>query len=151
VKHNPATYYVGPGDREACLVDDVPMGTVDDGALHDDLANDTLPAFAFIVPNLCNDTHDCAVPVGDDWLSAWMRALLDSDAYRAGHMAIFVVWDEPTPMPHIAIAPSIRPGTVVDGSTNHYALLRTTQEMLGLDTLLGNAADAPSMREPLGA
>jgi hypothetical protein len=61
---------------------------------------------------------------------------------------VFVVWDEPTPMPFLAIAPSIRPGTVVANRVDHYALLRTTEELLGLP-FLGAARTAPSMRGSL--
>ena len=28
----------------------------------------TTPNYAFITPNMCNDTHDCAVSSGDAWL-----------------------------------------------------------------------------------
>jgi hypothetical protein len=52
-------------------------------------------------------------------------------------------------MPFIAIAPTVRPRTVLGAAVDHYALLRTTEEMLGLPTLLGAAAQAPSMRTSL--
>jgi len=57
--------------------------------------------------------------------------------------------DEDSPMPFIAIAPTVRPRTVLGAAVDHYALLRTTEEMLGLPTLLGAAAQAPSMRTSL--
>jgi hypothetical protein len=61
---------------------------------------------------------------------------------------VFVVWDEPTPMPFLAIAPAIRPGAVVGAAVDHYALLRTTEDLLGLPHV-GRAAGAPSMRVAL--
>src|SRR5437773_640458 len=33
-----------------------------------DLANGTLPTFSNIVPNLCNDAHDCSLSTADSWL-----------------------------------------------------------------------------------
>jgi hypothetical protein len=63
---------------------------------------------------------------------------------------VFVIWDEDTPMPNVIIAPSTHPGTVVTSSMNHYALLRTTEELLGLPTSLGAAASAPSFRSMFG-
>src|SRR5207302_1357522 len=33
-----------------------------------DLANGALPSFANIVPNLCNDAHDCSLSTADTWL-----------------------------------------------------------------------------------
>ena len=149
VKHNPAAYYVGGSDRSACQADDIPLGGVKSGALRGDLETSTLPTFAFVTPNLCNDTHDCSVRTGDRWLQRWLPVMLASDSYAAGRTAIFVVWDEDSPMPFIAIAPTVRPRTVLGAAVDHYALLRTTEEMLGLPTLLGAAAQAPSMRTSL--
>jgi hypothetical protein len=146
VKHNPAAYFVGPTDRQACRTDNVPMGTTTTGAFINALTTDSLPAFAFITPNLCHDTHDCDVPQGDAWLSTWVPLILASAAYQSGTTALFIAWDEPTEMPFLAITPTTAPGTKATPKVNHYALLRTTEEMLGLTKWLGHAATAPSMR-----
>jgi hypothetical protein len=148
VKHNPAAYYVGADDRAACGRDVLPLGTEAAGPLATDLAKGTLARFTLVVPDLCNDTHDCAVNVGDRWLQQWVTAITASATFGQGRTAVFVVWDEPTPMPFLAVAPSIRPGTVVANRVDHYALLRTTEELLGLP-LLGAARTAPSMRGSL--
>ena len=150
VKHNPAAYYVGADDRQACTADDVPLGTLDTGALVTDLAEGTLPTFAFVVPDLCNDTHDCGVAVGDRWLAAWVARLVADPTYRDGSTALFVVWDEPTPMPFLAIAPAVHQGATMSEPVDHYSLLRTTEELLGIDTYLGAASRASSMRSALG-
>jgi Phosphoesterase family len=145
VKHNPAPYFVANQDRAACQRDNVPLGTPDAGALRQDLEAGTLPAFAFITPNLCNDTHDCPVRTGDDWMRQWLPVVVASPEYRQGRTAVFLVWDEPTPMPFVAIAPSVPAGVVASTPASHYALLRTTEELLGLP-LLEHAATAPSLR-----
>jgi hypothetical protein len=44
------------------------------------------------------------------------------------------------------MAPSVRPGTVVTTPVSHFALLRTTEELLGLPAFLGGAASAASLR-----
>jgi hypothetical protein len=147
VKHNPAAYYTGADDRQACMNDDVPLGSIQSGALASAIELDTLPAFSFITPDLCNDTHDCSVGTGDAWLATWLPMLLDAAAYRRGHTAIFVVWDEPTPMPFIVLTPTVPSGRNVDAAIDHYALLRTTQELLAISPLLGRAATAPSLRD----
>jgi hypothetical protein len=54
-------------------------------------------------------------------------------------------------MPFVAITPSVRPGTVLTATVNHYSLLRTTEEMLGITTYLGKASSAPSLRATLHA
>ena len=60
---------------------------------------------------------------------------------------MFVVWDEPSPMPNLVIAPSVPAGTVDAETVDHRSLLRTTEEMLGLPLLPG-ADQAPSLRGP---
>jgi hypothetical protein len=137
VKHNPAAYYTGGGDRAACRADDVPFSNL--------LPSGTLPTFSFVTPDLCHDTHDCSVAVGDAWLKAFLPPLLASDEYRAGTTVIFVVWDEYTPMPNIVVSPTVQSGTISAQPFDHYSLLRTTEELLGLP-LLGRAASAASMR-----
>jgi chitodextrinase len=149
VRHDPAVYFDAGTDRAACLVNDVPMGTTSSGNFLNALATDaTLPTFSFITPNVCNDTHDCTdVGVGDTWLKSWVPLITNSPAYKSGDTALFINWDEYNPSPNIYIAPSIKPGTVVnDGSISHYSVLRSTEEMLGINTLLGHASTAPDMR-----
>ena len=149
VKHNPAAYYVGEQDRAACLRDDVALGDPANGAFADDLAHDALAAFSFVTPDLCHDTHDCPVADGDQWLAQWLPSLLDSTAYRSGTTIVFIVWDEPTPMPLLVVGPSVSPGVTTDEPFNHYSLLPTTEELLGLP-LIGQAANATSMRTAFG-
>jgi phosphatidylinositol-3-phosphatase len=150
VKHNPQAYYADPPDRDACQRDNVPLGSLTAGALVDDLAHDRLPTFSFITPDLCNDTHDCSVEIGDRWLEAWLGLLVGSATYGAGRTAIFVAWDEPTPMPLLVISPTVPSGTSSSAPFDHYSLLHTTEELLGLSPYLGQAAAATSMRDEFG-
>ena len=148
VKHNPAAYYTGDDDRDACNRDDRPVGSA--SALLTALTTQSLPTFTMVVPDLCHDTHDCSVATGDQWLSSWLPSFLGSDAYRGGDTVVFVVWDEPTPMPFVAVAPTIAAGATERAPVDHYALLRTTEDLLGIEGHLGTAATAPSMRGALG-
>jgi len=43
-----------------------------------DLANGTLPHFSNIVPNLCNDAHDCSLGTADTWLKNNIDPLIQS-------------------------------------------------------------------------
>ncbi len=149
VKHNPAAYFTGI--RTDCAASDVPLGTTSSGALAQDLTSGSLPAFSFVTPDMCNDMHDCSVATGDAWLRSWMGRILSSDAYAAGRTAIVVTFDEDDSsgsnlVSTILVAPSVPPGTRDGTAFNHYSLLRTTEEMLGLPTSLGAAATATSMR-----
>jgi phosphatidylinositol-3-phosphatase len=64
-----------------------------------------------------------------------------------------LTWDEGVgsgnQIPTIVIAPSVRPGTVAEPRLDHYALLRTTEDLLGL-ARLGAAASAPSLAAAFG-
>ena len=146
VKHNPAAYFTGGTDRTACNADNVSMGTTSSGNFLNDLNNNTLPTFSFITPNLCSDTHDCSVATGDNWLKAWMPKILASAAYQSGNTAVILMYDEYTSLPNVFITPSTRPGTVLTTNVSHYSLLRSTEEMLGINSYLAGAATAPSMR-----
>jgi hypothetical protein len=143
-KHNPAVYYVGGGDRTACQADDLPFTSISSV-----LAAGQLPTFTSITPNICDDMHDCPVATGDQWLATWVPKILDTASYRQGTTALFIVWDEPTPLANVVVAPSVRPGTVSGTAANHYSLLRATEEMLGLP-LLGQAASAADLRAVFG-
>ena len=147
--HNPAIYYT---DLTAqCQTNDVPMSTNFTQAL-----NNSLPSFSFITPNKCNDDHDCAVSVGDHYLSQLVGQITSSGYYQSGNTAIFITWDEGEGgvsnncatnttdigchVATIVVSPSTHAGTRSSLLFNHYSLLKTTEEMLGL-RYLGNAAD----------
>ena len=144
-KHNPALYMWGGADRTACQQDAIPMGPATTGNFISALNSNTLPTYSLVAPNLCDDTHDCGVPAGDQFLKTLLPQIFSSQAYRSGKTAVFVVWDEDSYIPNIAVAPSVIPGTTTSTAVNHYGLLRATEEMLGLP-LLGDAAGATSLR-----
>jgi hypothetical protein len=147
VKHNPAAYFVGL--RASCMQHDIPLA----GNLPHDIAAGTLPSFSFITPNLCNDMHDCSVHTGDAWLATWIPRLLSGPNYQAGNTLIVLTWDEGVGsvnrIPTIVVAPSVRQGLQVGTSLDHYALLRSSEDLLGL-AHLGAAAAAPSMAAAFG-
>lgn len=143
-KHNPWPYYVGPNDQQYCQQFDIPLGTATSGALINDINAGALPTLSYIVPDLCNDTHDCSVATGDAWLQTVVGKILSGPNYTAGDTAVVVMYDEYTPLPNVWIAPSATPGTIFSGATSHYAFLRTVEEWLRLP-LLGQAATSPSM------
>lgn len=158
-KHNPAVYYLPL--RAACPKRVVALGTPSSGALASALKTNTLAQFSFITPNLCNDTHDCPVATGDAWLSRWLPAIITSSTYRAGGTVIFLAWDEgegggsdncatntSDAGCHVAmlvVSPSTPRATRSAVLFNHYALLKTTEQLLGIKTYLAHAND-PSSR-----
>jgi phospholipase C len=147
-RHNPAVYYTPV--RARCRSWDVPMGGAS-GAFATALARRSLPAFSFVVPNLCSDGHDCSTSTADTWLGAWLKRIVRSPAYGAGDTAVFVTWDEGVGTDQriatVVIAPTVPAGTRSPTAFTHYSLLRTTEQLLGVPALRG-AARARSMRAP---
>ena len=146
VKHDPAPYFTNIAAD--CATWDVPMGTTGGGSFLTDLNAGALPAFASVTPNLCNDTHDCPVSTGDQWLADWVPKILAAPNYRDGRTAIFIVWDEGNSgnlVPAIVISPYTATKTISGTAFDHYALLKTTEQLLGIQTQLGSAAAATSM------
>ena len=128
VKHAPWPYFAD--ERTLCVANAPAVGS--SGFL--DAKH--LPTLAFVSPDLCDDTHDCPVTVGDDYLKALLTPVLASSSYRAGKTAVLVVYDEYTPLPNVLIAKSVRPGTITAPVT-HNLLLHTVESMLGLPWLVG--------------
>jgi phospholipase C len=157
-RHNPAVYYLPL--RANCHRRVVPLGTPTSGPLAHALRSGALPGFSFITPNLCNDMHDCSRSTGDAWLSRWVPAIVSSRAYRAGRTVVFITWDEgegdgsddcalntSDAGCHVAtliVSPSTPRGTRSALLFNHYALLKTTEQLLGIKTFLGHARDRTS-------
>jgi len=144
-RHNPAVYYTSL--RAACARDDVPLGPIGTGALHRALYDATLANFVFVTPNICDDAHSCPVGVGDAWLSRFLSGVFASPTYRLGRTVVFVTWDEgnvDNRVATIVAAPSVPSGTRSAVAFDHYSLLRTAEQLLGLHAL-AEAARASSM------
>jgi phosphatidylinositol-3-phosphatase len=150
VRHNPAVYYTGV--RAACARQNVPLRT----------PLDLSARFTMIIPNLCNSMHWCPTSgddrakqlrAGDAFLATWLPRIVSTPEYASGGTVVFITWDEDSygsePIPTLVISPSTRPGTRVGTRFDHYALLRTTESLLGLP-FLGKAALAPSMQSAFG-
>jgi hypothetical protein len=151
VRHTPVAYYSSEATR--CTADDVELGTLSHGALHDDLAAGTLPSYGFITPNVCHDMHggtpcpNHRIANGDTWLSQWLPAVARGKDYRAGRLVIIVTWDEGSStsnhIPTLVISPTTRHIAVAQAFT-HCSTLRTVEDVLRLPAL-GCARTAPAM------
>ncbi|HYR63847.1 MAG TPA: alkaline phosphatase family protein, partial [Actinomycetota bacterium] len=85
-KHNPFVYFDSVVSNPSLCSHVVPAT-----ALAGDIAAGRLPAFTWITPNLCNDTHDCSVKTGDTYLAGLVPGLIQA---LGPHGALFIVWDE---------------------------------------------------------
>jgi len=139
-RHEPRMTFVRGVDAASLCTETPPFSALDPN---------TLPSFAFVVPNLVNDMHDGSVAQGDTWLRTHLGALINGQSYRNGDTVIMLLWDEDTPMPNVFIAPTITPGTTVTTTVDHYSGLRLTEDLLGL-ARLGKANTAADLRAALG-
>jgi acid phosphatase len=109
-------------------------------ALPDDYSK--LPTVSFVVPNLCNDMHDCSVRTGDSWARDHLDGYV---SWAKSHNSLLIVTfdeDEGSEANGIAtflVGPMVRPG-MSDQSVDHYGMLRTLEAMYALAPL-GKAAD----------
>jgi phospholipase C len=142
-KHNPFAYFddINGWDGTAFHPEKrCNAHVVDYTQLDVDLANNALPRYVFITPNLDNDMHDGSIEQGDRWLSNEVPKLLASDAYKNGGV-IFLLWDEgggspaSDDPPFLAVSPNAAVGmrSQVDYDTSSY--LKTVQNILGVAEL----------------
>jgi phosphatidylinositol-3-phosphatase len=157
VRHNPPAYYT---TLHGCSSFDVPIGQ-----LSTDLKSGTLPAFSFVTPDVINDMHDGSVAQGNAWLAKTVKRIVKSTGYRTGKVVLFVTWDEGEGgssdncatntadvgchVATIVVSPSTPAGVTSSTLFNHYSLLMTTEQLLGLP-LLGSASTATSMKAAFG-
>jgi phosphatidylinositol-3-phosphatase len=143
-KHDPFTYFQDVLSSPSRLRRIVPF-TV----FARDLAAGTLPDFSLVVPDLCNDMHDCSVATGDAWLARFLAPLLGSSQLRGG--AVFVVFDESDEssvggggiVPAFVAGPAVRAGARSAAVFDHYSLLRTIEDAWSLPRLGLSAGARP--------
>jgi phosphatidylinositol-3-phosphatase len=102
-----------------------------------------LPTVSFVIPNLCDDMHDCPVASGDSWLKAHLSGY--ASWAMTHHSLLIITWDENdgspgNQIPTIFFGQPVRSGRYPEPIT-HYSVLRTLEELYRLP-LTGHAATA---------
>jgi hypothetical protein len=101
-----------------------------------------LPTVSYVIPDLCNDMHDCSVSTGDTWLRDNLKTYAD---WAMTHHSLLVVdfdEDDFTPanrIPTVFYGQPVKTGAYAERIT-HYSVLRTIEDMYDLPHLA--AADA---------
>jgi phosphatidylinositol-3-phosphatase len=154
--HDPAFWYTPIAAQ--CKTSDIPAPTSNTGITN----LPALPAYTFITPNLCHNNHwlkGCPqsntsaanLKAMDTWLQGTVQTIAATASYQQGKTLILISFDESsdkstTRIPMVAVAGGIQQ-PVSDGTAyDTYALLRASEEALGIQTFLGQAATANSMR-----
>jgi phosphatidylinositol-3-phosphatase len=122
-KHNPWVDFSNVPAASNLIYYDLPLGPLKKAKAN----------VQIVVPNLCNDMHDCSTQTGDNWLKANAPTIIQ---YLQANNGLFVLtWDEAAPdadgTNHIAtllIGSMVKPGQYAQ-DINHYSVLRTLEDM----------------------
>jgi acid phosphatase len=158
--HNPFVYFSDVQNSSSEAANVVPVTQ-----LAADISSNTLPDYAFIIPDLENDAHDCppgmssctdtqTLANADQWLAAKFKPLLASSAFK--NSLLIITFDEGvfTDLAHVGgqvatilVSPLAKPGYQSTAFYQHESTLRLMMEGLGVKDLPGAAASAPAMSE----
>jgi hypothetical protein len=154
-KHNPFLYYDDvAGSPARC------RHLLGFGALATAIRTATLPTYTWITPNLCDDGHDCGVAGGERFLARTVPALLSQ---LGPHGFLVLTWDEGVSdngccgltdggsgggccgltdgggghVATIVAGPDVRPGARERTPLDHYGVLASIEQALGLPRLAG--------------
>ena len=119
-----------------------------------DLANGTLPHFSNIVPNLCNDAHDCSLGTADTWLKNNIDPLIQSAVFQQDGVLIIVFDESGNDNTHgggrivwVTVSAKAKRGYQSTTLYQHQGTLRLMLKGLGVTAFPGGAASAPDMDE----
>lgn len=160
VRHNPAVWYsdikTGTQAEKNKIVPFTQFAT--------DLANNALPSYSIIVPDVNHDAHDCPVGLSsctqaqkiqaaDSFLSSSVAPVLSQPYFQAGGTGLMIVTfdngdgDAAGPVFTVLIGPNVTPHTVSNVAYKHENTLRTILQALGMSTFPGRSGFVNSMTD----
>jgi phospholipase C len=120
-----------------------------------DLANNSLPNFSFIVPDVNNDAHDGTLATADSWLQSNMAPLIASSTFQSGGLLV-ILFDEGElsdfnhgggQVAAVIVSSNSKPNFQSQTLYQHQSTLSLVLEALGVKKFPGQAATAPEMAE----
>jgi len=138
-RHNPFMYFPALSDHPRRCRRVVPATR-----LESDLRHRSLPPFAWLGPDLCNDAHDCGIGFADRSLAKLVPRLRRQ---LGPHGLLIVTFDEGSTafgccgapgggrVMTVLIGPDIRAGTRITGGYSHYSLLAAIEDRYALPRL----------------
>src|SRR5215475_6044987 len=137
-----------------------------------DIANGTLPNFAFITPDALHDMHDCpsglnpCLQTADNWLKANIGPLLASPPFQPGGDGVLIIWSDEADLGSdnrcsatvstgcggrilvAMIGPQVKAGYKSTKTYHQESVLRTMLEATGTTSNFPAGSNtAPDMRE----
>jgi hypothetical protein len=159
-KHNPFAYFSDVISDSTQAGNIVPFSQ-----LATDIANGSVPNYAFIVPNVNDDAHDCPVGMSsctdaqklaaaDQWLQTYIDPVIRNSVFQDSLMVIVFDEGDLTDITnfggHVAaviVSPKSKAGYQSTTTYQHQSVLRLSLKALGVTDLMGDAASAPDMGE----
>jgi phosphatidylinositol-3-phosphatase len=120
-----------------------------------DLANEELPDFSFIVPNLLDDAHDGSLQVADAWLQQNIEPLISSSTFQKDGLLV-IVFDEANTndstdgggrVAALILSPKTKQGYRSTTFYQHQSTLRLILQGLEVTAYPDAASSAPAMGE----
>ncbi|HET7205326.1 MAG TPA: alkaline phosphatase family protein [Terriglobales bacterium] len=148
-RHNPLSYFTDVANSSE------KWNLVPFTQFHNDLINNHLPQFSFIVPNLLHDAHDGSLSAADSWLKSNIAPLIASAVFQKDGILV-IVFDEAedtdTQMGggHVAavvIGPKVKGGYKSSITYQHQSTLKMLMEAMGLTSFPGAASKTSDMRD----
>jgi len=149
-RHNPFSYFTDVVNSSSQVQNLVSLSQ-----FNSDVANNQLPNFSFLVPNLLDDAHDGPLQLADAWLQQNIAPLISSSTFQQDGLLI-VVFDESDTSDsangggHVAafiIGPKAKQGYQSTTLYQHQSTLRLILQGLGVTVYPGAANTAPVMGE----
>lgn len=164
-RHNPFSFFVDvTGTNQSINIVPFEQFSID-------LANNALPNFSYLIPNVNQNMHDCPnqkVPgtptgctvndllvAGDSWLKANLEPLLANPAFQQDGLLV-IAFDESYledtefgggHVMVVLVGSKVRPGFQSLTFYQHQSTLRMMLEVLGVNSFPGEATIAPQMTE----
>ena len=120
-----------------------------------DVKNNTLPNYSFIVPNVCNDAHNCSLGTADTWLQNNIGPLLSNPTFQKTGIVLFVFDESVTAdtahggghIAMVAVGHSLKRGYASPNFYQHQNLLATVCSAVVLYGCPGAASTAATMSD----
>ena len=147
-RHNPAVWYSDVVNDSSQQQNVVPFTQ-----FAADLASDTLPDFALIVPDLQHDAHNGTPQMADQWLQHNIGPLVSSKHFRPGGTSVmFITFDNGDhdaqgKVLTVVVGAKVIPGIKVGAHFRHENTLRTIMEQLQITDYPGASADVGPMSQ----
>jgi phosphatidylinositol-3-phosphatase len=148
--HNPFTYFTDVVNSQTELNNLVPFTQ-----FATDLANNQLPQFSYIVPNIQDDAHNGTLAQADSWLSTNIAPLIASSTFQQDGLLI-ITFDESVDsdtahgggqVAMIVISPKVKKAYQSTTLYQHQSTCELILQALGETSFPGACQGAPQMSE----